>query len=433
MDFAIVGLAVLLLFTLIGLGTPIFVALGCSGLVGLFLLQGVNGLEQIPFALVDQLTDYALVAAPMYILMGEVLATSGLGRDLFRAAQRWLSWLPGGLGVSAIGASTTFGAISGVSMSSVAVVGRMAVPEMLRHGYQPRFASGAVVASGALAMLIPPSLMFILYASVSGVSVAALFAGGIVPGLLLSGLMMLFVIVAAKVKPELASRSTEGVTWTMRWGALVRVTPAAVLIFLVLGTIYTGLATPTEAAALGAVGSFIVTGVFYRSLSWVNVRKALTRTTMVSSTLLVIVGSAFVFTKLLVIAGVPERAAEFVTGLDVQPYVVMYIVMVLLVLLGCIVDAASLLLVTTPVLLPAMTELGFDPLWLGVLLVVNLEMAVITPPVGLNLYAMKSAVPSLALGDIFRGVVPYLVIDAGVLAVMVVVPGIATWLPGVMV
>jgi tripartite ATP-independent transporter DctM subunit len=432
-DTLVVSIAVLVLGLLIALRAPIFVALGSSGMLGLFLLQGMTGLEQLPIALLSQLQDYALVAAPMYILMGEILSVSGLGRDLFAAAHRWFSRVPGGLGVSAIGASTVFGAMSGVSISSVAVVGRMAVPEMLDRGYRPSFASGSVTASGALAMLIPPSLMFILYSSVTGVSIAALFAGGIIPGLLLSALMILYVVVAAKLRPSLAPAPVERITWTMRFQALLRVIPSLVLILLVLGSMYTGLATPTEAAAVGALGALVVVGVFYRSLSWSNLWKVLKATTQVSAAVLSIVGAAFIFTQMLVVVRIPERVTALVTGLEVPPYVVMVGVMLILVGLGCLVDAASLLLVTTPILVPAMAGLGFDPLWMGVLLVVNLELAVITPPVGLNLYTMKSVVPELDLADIFRGIAPYLLIEAALLAVMIAVPEIATWLPGVLV
>jgi tripartite ATP-independent transporter DctM subunit len=430
-DAVVVTLVILVLGALIALRAPIFVALGFSGMLGLFLLQGMTGLEQIPISLVGQLQDFALVAAPMYILMGEILSVSGLGQDLFKAAHNWLGRMPGSLGASAIGASTVFGAMSGVSISSVAVVGRMSVPEMLDRGYKPSFASGSVVASGALAMLIPPSLMFILYSSVTGVSIAALFAGGIVPGLVLSALMIAYVVIAARVRPALAPMPTERFTWSMRLRALLRVIPALVLILLVLGSMYTGLATPTEAAAVGALGAMVVVGVFYRALSWANLRRALMATTQVSGAVLAIVGSAYIFTQMLVVARIPEQITAFVAGLDVAPYFVMFGVMAIMVFLGCLVDAASLLLVVTPILVPAMSALGFDPLWLGVLLVVNLEMAVITPPVGLNLYTMKSVVPQLDLSDIFRGIVPYIFIEAALLAVMIAVPGIATWLPGI--
>ncbi|RAJ56530.1 tripartite ATP-independent transporter DctM subunit [Streptomyces sp. Amel2xB2] len=428
-DAAVAGLAVVLLLALIALRTPIFVALAVSGIAGLIGLDGLSGVELVPLSLVAQLQNYALVAAPLYILLGEVLAVSGLGRDLFGAAYRWFNRIPGGLGASAIGSSTVFGAMSGVSISSVAIIGRMAVPEMLHRGYRPSFASGSVAASGALAMLIPPSLMFILYSSVTGVSIAELFAGGLIPGLMLAAFMILYVVIRAKTSPSEAPVSGERFTWRERMVALTKISPALVLILLVLGSIYTGLATPTEAAAVGALAAFAVTGWVYRKLGWANLRTIFVSTAHVTASILAIVGAAFVFTQMLVVARVPNAVSEFVVGLKASPYLVIAAVMVVLVLLGCLVDAASLLLVVAPILVPAIEGLGFDPLWFGVLLVVNLEMAVITPPVGLNLYTMKSVVPELDLADIFRGILPYLAIEAGMLALITAFPELATWLP----
>lgn len=431
LDVLAVTAAILLLFFLVYLRTPIFIALGSSGLVGLLLLEGPRGIEQIPIAFVSQLESYALVAAPMYILMGEILAVGGLGRAIFRFAHAWLGRLPGGLGVTAIGSSTVFGALSGVSLSAVTVVGRMSVPEMLERGYRPSFATGAVVASGALAMLIPPSLMFILYSSVSGVSIGALFAGGIVPGLLLATLMALFVLTTATLKPEIAPRADEGITWKDRLEAMVKVAPALILIIIVLGSIYTGIATATEAAAIGAIGAFIVVGVFDRALTWANIKKILIHTTKISGSLLIIVGSAFVFTQMLVVVRAAEALTSFVSELSIPSSVIVLILLVIVVALGCLIDAASLMLVITPILLPIFESLGYDPLWVGVILVVTLETAVITPPVGLNLYAMKSVVPQVDIGAIIRGALPYLAIEFGLVILMIFVPQVATWFPSI--
>ncbi|SMX98533.1 TRAP transporter, DctM subunit [Brevibacterium sp. Mu109] len=429
LDVLAVTAAIILLFLLVYLRTPIFIALGSSGLVGLLLLEGPRGIEQIPIAFVSQLESYALVAAPMYILMGEILAVGGLGRAIFRFAHAWLGRLPGGLGVTAVGSSTVFGALSGVSLSAVTVVGRMSVPEMLERGYRPSFATGAVVASGALAMLIPPSLMFILYSSVSGVSIGALFAGGIVPGLLLATVMALFVLTMATLKPEIAPRAEEGITWKQRFDAMVKVAPALILIIIVLGSIYTGIATATEAAAIGAIGAFLVVGIFDRALTWTNIKKILLHTTQISGSLLIIVGSAFVFTQMLVVVRAAEGLTTFVSGLTIPSSLIVIILLVIVVALGCLIDAASLMLVITPILLPIFESLGYDPLWVGVILVVTLETAVITPPVGLNLYAMKSVVPQVDIGDIIRGALPYLAIEFGLVILMVFVPEIATWFP----
>lgn len=424
-----VVIAVLLLAGLIAIRAPLFVALGFAGFVGLYLLQGLTGVAQIPLTLTGQLANFTLTAIPLYILMGEVLAVTGLGRDLFETGYKWLNRVPGSLGTASVTASTMFGAMSGVSLSGVAVVGRMAVPAMLARGYQPSFASGSVVASGALAMLIPPSLPFILYSAITGVSVAKLFAGGVIPGLLLAALMGTYIVMQAVRRPELAPRTGEHISWSEKLGSLVRILPAILLILLVLGAMYTGLATPTEAAAVGALGAFAIGGLIYRALNRDALLRILVATTQVSCSMLAIVAAAFIFTKVLVNARVPENLTGFVAGFDVPPYVVMLMIMIVLVGLGCLVDAASLLLVVTPVLVPVVSELGFSPLWFGVLLVMNLEMAVITPPVGLNLYAMKSVVPSLQLTEIIRGIWPYVGLEFAFLMLMMAVPGISLWLP----
>lgn len=431
MNAVIVCFALLVLAVLIALRAPIFVALSASGIIGLLLLEGPRGLEQVPIAFVSQLESYSLVAAPMYILMGEILAVGGLGRAFFRFAHAWLGRLPGGLGVASVGSSTVFGAMSGVSLSSVAVVGRMAVPEMLERGYRPSFATGSVVASGALAMLIPPSLMFILYSSISGVGIGELFAGGLVPGFLLATLMALYVMITALVRPDIAPRTEAKVALGEKLAATKKVLPSLVLIVLILGSIYTGIATATEAAAVGVIGAIVVVGVFERQLSWANIKKILAETTQISAGLLIIVGAAFVFSQMLVLVRFAEHVTEWAGALTVPSWVVAVLLLLVVMGLGCLVDAASLLLVTTPILLPIFTALGYDPLWLGVILVVVLETAVITPPVGLNLYAMKSVMPQLAIQDIIRGAVPYLLIELALMVVMIFVPEIATWFPGI--
>lgn len=423
--------AVILLLVLIFIRTPIFIALGFSGLVGLFLVGGVSGLEQVPIAFVSQLENYSLVAAPMYILLGEILAIGGLGQAIFRAAHNWLARIPGGLALASVGSSTVFGAMSGVSISSVAVVGRMAVPEMLRRGYNAGFASGSVVASGALAMLIPPSLMFILYSSISGASVGQLFAAGLIPGLLLAVLMMGFVVLAATVKKDLAPRTDETITWSERLSSLWKIVPALALIVVVLGSIYTGIATATEAAAIGAIGAALIVGLIDRALTWTNIKKILVETTKISGSLLIIVGAAFAFTQLLVVVRIPEALTQAVGSLSMPPVLIAIVVLLIIALLGCLVDAASLLLVVTPIVLPIFTTLGYDPLWVGVILVVTLETAVITPPVGLNLYTMKSVVPELDIADIVKGAVPYLAIEFALIVVLVCMPSIATWFPAI--
>jgi tripartite ATP-independent transporter DctM subunit len=248
----------------------------------------------------------------------------------------------------------------------------------------------------------------------------------------LAAMMIVYVVVRAKVAPENAPVDPDRFTWRERIVAIGRISPALLLILLVLGSIYTGIATPTEAAAVGALAAFAVTGAIYHKLGWPNLKRIFVSTAQVTAAVLAIVGAAFVFTQMLVLARVPDAFTEFIVGLDVPATVIIIGIMLVLVVLGCLVDAASLLLVVTPILVPAIEELGYDPLWFGVLLVVNLEIAVITPPVGLNLYTMKSVVPELDLADIFRGIAPYVAIEILLLAIMIAFPQLATWLPGLL-
>jgi tripartite ATP-independent transporter DctM subunit len=245
-------------------------------------------------------------------------------------------------------------------------------------------------------------------------------------------MMIVYIVVRAKVAPGNAPVDPDRFTWRERLVAIGRISPALLLILLVLGSIYTGLATPTEAAAVGALAAFVVTGAIYHKLGWPNLKRIFVSTAQVTAAILAIVGAAFVFTQMLVLARVPDAFTEFIVGLDIPPTVILIGIMLVLVLLGCLVDAASLLLVVTPILVPAIEELGYDPLWFGVLLVVTLEIAVITPPVGLNLYTMKSVVPELDLGDIFRGIAPYVAIEGLLLLLMIAFPQLATWLPGLL-
>ena len=262
-------IVVFILLALIGVGAPIFLALGAAGLTGLFMTRGSMALFFAPSSFFSQLNSFELIALPLFILMGNFLAETPVGANLFRAASLWLQWLRGGLAIATVGASTIFGAISGVSVAGVAAVGSIAVPEMLKHGYDRKLAAGSVASSGALAMLIPPSVPFIIYGAMSGVSVAKLFIGGIVPGIILALALSLFIYVRAVLKPELAPVDTNArYSWRERFGALGGIWHALLLVGVVLGAIYTGLATPSESAAFGAAGAMFIAGVVFRALSW---------------------------------------------------------------------------------------------------------------------------------------------------------------------
>ena len=428
----VLPLVIVLLFVLMGLGSPIFISLGLSGVVGIYLITGIRGLFQLPASIFSQLDSFTLVAIPLFILMGEVIFITGIGKDIYNAFSKWLHKVPGGLAIASIYSCALFGAMSGVSIAGVATIGTMAVPEMLSRKYDKGLAAGSVAAAGALAVLIPPSISFILYGAISGESVGKLFIGGIVPGIILATMMAIYVYIKVWRNPSLAPREDIKVTFRDKMASLNRLWPVLLLIVLVLGTIYTGVATPTEAGAIGVFGAFLI-AIIYRRLTWDTFISSLFKATHVTVIILIILAAAYTFSQFLNLVRLPEMVALWLTGLHLHRMIVMLIIMGVLIILGCLIDGASLIIVTTPILLPTITALGFNPLWYGILLVLNVEIAVITPPVGLNLYTMKGIVgDQISLGEIIRGTAPFIIVDVLALLLFMFWPELALWLPGKM-
>ncbi len=433
MDTSIVlPLVMVLLFLLMGLGSPIFVSLGLSGLFGIYLITGIRGLFQLPASIFAQLDSFTLVAIPLFILMGEIIFITGIGKDIYNAFSKWLNKVPGGLAIASIYSCALFGAMSGVSIAGVATIGTMAIPEMLKRGYDKGLSAGSIAAAGALAVLIPPSISFILYGAISGESVGKLFIGGIIPGIVLATMMAIYVYVKVLRNPSLAPREPGHITFREKLASLKRLWPVLLLVVIVLGTIYTGIATPTEAGAIGVFGAFFI-ALVYGKLSWNTFLSSLGKATHVTVIILIILASAYTFSQFLNLIRLPEMVAMWLTGLHLHRMIIMLIIMGVLIVLGCLIDGASLIIVTTPILLPTVTALGFSPLWYGILLVLNVEIAVITPPVGLNLYTMKGIVgDQISLGEIIKGTAPFIIVDILALLLFMFWPELALWLPGKM-
>ncbi|GHC23184.1 TRAP transporter large permease [Aidingimonas halophila] len=425
-------LVLIALVTMIGLGMPIFLSLGVAGLVGLYLARGSMAFFFAPTSLFGQLNVFELIALPLFILMGSFLGATPVGSNLFQAAVRWLNWLRGSLAISSVGASAMFGAVSGVSLAGVAAVGSIAVPQMLERGYSRSLAAGSVVSAGALAMLIPPSVPLIIYGAVSSVSVADLFIGGIVPGIVLALALSVFIYIRVQFNPDEAPVSSQHFSWRERWQSLANIWHAVLLIIAVLGSIYTGFATPSEAAGVGAMGAFLIAAVVFRSLTWAKTLEILASTARISGAILLIIGCAKIFGDYLNMVRVPQMLTEILTASGLPTWAILLAVMILLVLLGMIVDAVSLIVVTTPVLLPLIETLGYDPLWFGIVMVLNLEIAVVTPPVGLNLYALRGVCPQLSVEEIIRSALPFVAVQFLVLMLFVFFPSLSLWLPGMM-
>jgi tripartite ATP-independent transporter DctM subunit len=428
---AVIVIFAFLFFLLIGM--PIFACLGLAGTLGILLLRGPAGLQVIPTVMYDKLRSFILVAVPLFILMGQVIFYSGMGEYLYTLSHRWLNRLPGGLAMASVSACTVFGAMCGVSIAGAATIGSFAIPEMLQRGYDKRLAVGSVAAAGALALLIPPSVGFIIYGEVADESVGMLFIGGIVPGLVLSLMMMTYIGLVALLRPEMAPAAKETVTWKLRLVTLSKIWPSLLLIFSVLGTIYLGIATPTQAAAVGFVCSLILARFVYQRLNW-RIFRDIARSTMVTTgMILLIFVSAMFFGYVLTLLKLPQYIMLFITESGWPPWLALTAIMGMLILLGCFVDVVSVITISTPLLLPTVTMLGYSTLWFGIVMGITLEMAVITPPVGLNLYTIKGiAPPEVTMSDILRGVVPFIFIELVCLAIFVAFPALCLWLPGTM-
>jgi len=301
---------------------------------------------------------------------------------------------------------------------------------MLKRGYSTKIAAGSVVTSGALAMLIPPSVPFVIYSAITGESIAKLFIGGIVPGLVLAFMLSSYVLIRVMISPELApSQADLKFTWKERWASLRKIWHTGILIFLVLGSIYLGVATPTEASAVGAAGAFLIAGLVYGNMGFRRVVQILRESMSISVAIMLIICCAKIFGDYLNMVRVPEQLTNFFMGLNLPNIVMILVIQALLILGGMFVDAASLVVITTPILLPLIKAMGYDPLWYGIVLVINLEIAVVTPPVGLNLYTLRSCCPVLTVEEIIKSSLPFLVVELACLILFSVYPPLSLWLP----
>jgi tripartite ATP-independent transporter DctM subunit len=371
--FVILGLLILMLLY----GIPVFASLGISSVVAIVMTKGVEGLTVIPEIYYEKMDNFVLIAIPLFILMGEILFHTGIGSDLYKMASRWTNRIPGGLAMGTVVASTVFGAMCGVSVAGAATIGAFAVPEMLRRGYDRSLATGSVAASGALALLIPPSIGFILYGAVADESVGRLFIAGILPGIVLAICMMIYIFVVAVVTPHKAPIPDEKITWKMRFESLFRCWAALFLIILVLGSIYFGIATPTESAAIGAAGAFFLAFFVYKSLNWKVFSDILLSTMKTTGMILFIFINAMLFGYILTRLQVPQHLASLVAEAHMAKWAVLTSVIILLIFLGMFLDGASVILIATPILLPVMEVIGYDKIWFGVILMITMTQTLL--------------------------------------------------------
>ncbi|MBN8189048.1 TRAP transporter large permease [Salipiger thiooxidans] len=415
----IVSALVLLLLT----GLPVAFALAALG-TGLIVLKGLP-LALIPTNLFGSLNDFVLLAVPLFLLMSNILLKGGVGRDLFRAVQSWVGHWPGGIGVAALLSCGIFSAISGSSVTTAATVGTVAVPEMTKRGYKPSFTLGLLAAGGTLGILIPPSIPLIVYGVIAEESIGKLFLAGVGPGILLITVFGLYTVLSAAFGGNAAA--SPRASWSERTEATLRALPTVLLAVVMLGGIYAGAFTPTEASAIGAAMALAIT-VAQRSLSWADFLRAVKDSVQTTTVIFLIVVGAKIFGQAITLYQIPQQVAHiFDTHV---PGTVGFIVIVSLILLfiGLFLESMSMLLIMVPVLLPTVLGLGLDPIWFGVYFVLLIEIALITPPVGLNLFVIQ-AIANKPLGVVVRGVVPFVLMMLFVAALLSLFPQIVLWLP----
>ena len=414
----------LVLFALLLLGVPVAFALAGTGLA-MLVFGGFSPL-MAPQAVLSTLDGFILLAVPLFLLMGNVLLKGGVGRDLFAAVQAWVGHWPGGLAVATILSCALFAAISGSSVATAATIGTVAIPEMTSRGYSTRHTYGLLAAGGTLGILIPPSIPMIVYGFVAEESVIALFLAGIGPGIALTLAFVVFAVLHARFSGTYERMAPVG--WNERGRASLRALPSVALAAIVVGVIYSGTATPTEAAAIGFAASLGITVLVLRTLSWADFVDAARGAMVTTVAILLIVAGAKVFGKAIALYRIPQDISVFISSNIEAPLLFILVVSIVLLLMGLVFEALSMVLIMTPVLLPAALALGFDPVWFGVYMVVMVECALITPPVGLNLYVIQ-AVARTTLGEVARGVLPFLLIMLGSVALLYAWPDLALYLP----
>jgi tripartite ATP-independent transporter DctM subunit len=414
----------------LALGLPLAFVLGGIGAIATFFFWGPQGLFAIIARTFGQMQSFML-----FIFMGIVLEQSGLGDRLYTVMKRWLGPLKGGLAIGTVLICALIAAMTGISGAATVMMGVISLPAMLKRGYESRLAVGSIAAGGALGILIPPSVIMIIYGMMCEVSVGGLYAGGILPGLLLAFLFVVYIGIRAAINPKLAPALSpeERANWKEKFASLKDVILPILLVIAVLGSIFRGFASPTEAAAVGAAGSLACTAI-YRTLTWQLIKRACNETMKLNCMVMWIIIGASAFTGVYTAIGAPALAQKIITGMEINRWLVLVIMQLSYIILGCFLDPTGILMITVPLYVPMIKALGFDPLWFGVLFVMNMEMGFLTPPFGFNLFYMRAIAPkSISMEDIYRSIIPFVTLQGLGLALVMIFPQIVLWLPSIMI
>ena len=416
-----------ILLALIGLAVPIAASLGWLGLILQFTESSMPLHRAISDMAWQTSTDFLLVAIPMFVMLGEILLRAGITERMYDGIVKWLGWLPGGLMHSNIGSSALFAATSGSSVATAATIGTVAIPQIEKRGYNEPLFLGTIAAGGTLGILIPPSINLILYGLLTETSVPELYLAGFIPGILLAALFMITIVVLCVLKPNWAGERLS-YTWQERLRALPALIPPLGIFVVVVGSIYAGLATPTEAASLGVVAAMIL-AAFNGKLSIDMLRQVIEGTMRTTAMIMLIIIAAVFLNFVLSVIGLTQALADFVTGLGWSPMQTMLMIVLILVVIGCFMETLSMLLTTAPLITPIVVALGFDSVWFGILLMVLLETALITPPIGINLYVVQGIRGRGQMLDVMKGAAPFVLTMFAMIGLLLAFPSLALWLP----
>jgi len=417
-----------LLFALMLLRVPIGIAMGLIGVAG-FGLMGDFGpaLKLLSQSPIRTATEAGFGVIPMFLLMGAIASASGMSRELFQAANSFLGHLRGGLGMATVAACAGFAAISGSSVATAATFSAVAYPEMRRHNYPQSFATGVIAAGGTLGAMIPPSLVLAVYGIITQQDIGRLYVAGIVPGILAATMYILTITAIALARPKYLPLGTRS-SWRDRLIALRHVWAITLLFIFVIGGLYGGMFTATEAASMGAGGAFVIS-VARRKLTRPQFVECLVKALRTTAAIFTILIGALLFGYFLTVTQTPQKVTQLLTGLGLGRYGVLAIIMLMYLALGCVMDAMAMIILTIPVVFPVVTALGFDPIWFGVIIVMTVELGLIHPPVGMNVFVIKSVVRDVKISTIFIGVIPFVITDLVRLVILIAFPALATFLP----
>jgi tripartite ATP-independent transporter DctM subunit len=424
-------IGILIMFLLLALRMYIGIAMSIVGFLGLWYLIGFDAAMGIlGITPLTEGSSYTLSVIPLFVLMGQFAFVSGISTDIYKTVYTWMGHFKGGLAMATILACAGFAAICGSSLATGATMGMTAIPEMKKYQYDNRLSTGCVAAGGTLGILIPPSIGFIIYGLLTEVSIGKLFIAGIIPGILLSLLFIATVFILCSINPEMGPRG-QNTSFGMKMKSLSGTWGMLLLFIIVMGGIYMGVFTPNEAAGVGAFGALLIS-VLKRKMTWKILVECLMESGRTTAMIFLIVIGANIFSTFLGLARLPMGLADFVAGLALPEIVILYAIIIVFILLGCVMDCYAIMILTVPIIFPVIEAMQFDPIWFGVLMVIVLEIGLITPPVGLNVFVLKSAAPDVPLTTIFRGIWPFLISAVVAIALLTLFPQIALFLPSYM-